>query len=161
MCDSGLTWTVKKSFVRYIESMKDGHVAVADGALRLQDGSFHFPLASGTPRNGLAFGGSVHFTGHFGMLSLAISAPAVVSADDGLFLSIADDEEPGERRPFVILGKPGQYPGHVEFPSPALTPAGADLFFDNYRPGTLFDPIFVMPGLPGQADPKHQEVWHD
>ncbi|MGO1543003.1 MAG: HtaA domain-containing protein [Gulosibacter sp.] len=148
---AGIRWSVKASFTAYIEKMRDGNITVFDGAIRLDDGSFFFPVqkeaavqnsGSGTD-GGLRFAGAVQFTGHGGMLALILEGLEITGEGDQSILSIADAYSPEGRLPFMTLGeRESTSDGHAfVYSSPTLTEEGADLYFENYRPGTEFDAL--------------------
>ena len=143
--DPGLVWSIKASFVEYIERMSDGVVTLSDGATRRPDGAFHFPLdrTSSTDRD-VAFRGSVLFTGHFGMLVVAFTRPAIVRREGRLHLCVREDEVTDGHLDVLVLGDARSSAGGLVFSQPQLTSNGADIFFDKYRPGTAFDPVLVL-----------------
>lgn len=143
----GLIWPIKTAFVAYVERMRDGDVSVDDGALRLDDGAFFFPLVSRDERR-IAFGGAVSFTGHHGMLVLSIGRPAILGATPRPLLVIADDESADGHLPFAELDGPGPDGPGQPAPGggaavPRLTDEGAELFFDHYRAGTPLDALEI------------------
>ena len=147
----GLTWSIKTSFIDYVERMPDGVVSVGDGASRRADGTFHFPLASSQDPAVVEFHGSVTCTGHYGMLTVSFADLAILDVDGRRILTCADDDEPGGRREFLDLLEPEFSGALVRFARPVLTQDGADVFFDNYRPGTPFDPVLVVVGADARA----------
>ena len=142
--DPGLVWSIKASFVPYVERMSDGEVTVSEGATRRPDGAFHFPLDTSSQGGDLAFRGSVLFTGHFGMLVVPFTAPAIVRREGRLHLCVRDDEAAGDRLDVLALGDGRATAEGFVFGQPQLTSSGADIFFDKYRPGTAFDPVLVL-----------------
>lgn len=73
-----LVWGVKDSFRSYITGpIANGSAEPGDGASTDASGSYVFPAQVGTTLSGdtveIPFQGSVHFTGHHGMLDLQIS----------------------------------------------------------------------------------------
>ena len=143
---TGLIWPIKQTFVEYIEGMNDGHVRTDGGARRLEDGAFFFPLLADTPRE-QEFGGSVHFTGHYGMLALSIVEPRLVRGPEHFTLTIADPDSDDGRLTFA------EVEDSTDGLVPRLTRDGADLFFDNYRAGTALDPLERVP-----VNIEHEEV---
>lgn len=142
--ENALVWGIKSSWTDYVERMSDGTVTTSGGAERLVTGEFAFPLVQ-VGSCTATFTGTVEFSGHYGMLSVRFAEPAITSVDGLLELSIIDDdpEAPDQRRTILTLGDPSQGANTWQFNSPVLTSAGADLFFDNYRPGTRFDSVVV------------------
>jgi hypothetical protein len=86
----------------------------------------------------------VRFTGHFGMLVVTFTDPAVVRRGGHLHLSVLDDEDVEGRLDVLDLGHGAPIADGLLFDSPQLTRGGAELFFDKYRPGTAFDPVLVV-----------------
>jgi hypothetical protein len=96
----GLSWSVKREFLRYIAGMSDGRCSVTDGA---ELGTAHPPSApptEGAPRTDqfwyslraaqagqgsttLAFTGEVRFSGHHGFLFVRIADPVLTVASSG------------------------------------------------------------------------------
>jgi hypothetical protein len=136
---SALIWPIKKSFTSYVEQLADGRIDVGEGAERVDD-AFVFPAADG---EGNRFGGSVVCSGHFGMLLLEIRGIEVLESEDGALLTIDDEDLPEGRRTLLALHDATVDPGGRTYGLPQLTEEGAELFFDTYRAGTLFDPVRV------------------
>lgn len=138
-----LVWPIKRSFTAYIEQMNDGTIVLDAGAQRGDDG-FSFP-SIGAPGDAVTrFAGTVTFTGHYGMLYLPVAEIEIVEPIGGnALLTIADDESPSRRRPVLHLGEAVLRGTRRTYPSPVLTPEGAELFFDNYRAGSSFDPLEI------------------
>ncbi len=143
---SGLHWIIKPSFIRYIESMSDGEIWVFDGAERLSDGSFYFPLVNedvvGDTRT-RTFRGTVQFTGHRGMLVVTLADIRIEEKVDAARLSIADALMPNGRLEMLDLRVGELNATESRYSSSALTEDGADLFFENYPIGTDFGPSAV------------------
>lgn len=138
-----LVWPIKHSFTAYIEQMNDGTIALDAGAQRDDDG-FSFPSISAPGDTVTRFAGAVTFAGHYGMLYLPVSGIEIVEPIDGdALLTIADDESPSRRRPVLHLGDVVLRGTRRTYPSPLLTSEGAELFFDNYRAGSSFDPLEI------------------
>jgi hypothetical protein len=173
----GADWGLKESFRNYIEgSIAHGTITVADGASRNPDGSFHFPLASGsydpTTKSTFArFGGSVHFSGHDGQLELDVSDVAVEITPSGATAfadvtskSLSDGKSVDfpnvELAALDLAGvDPVDNAGTTEWSTiPAqLTEAGAPAFSGFYSPGQELDPFsFAYEGPGGKPTP---EVW--
>ena len=134
---SALIWPIKKSFTSYIEQLADGRIDVGDGAERVDD-AFVFPAADD---GGNRFGGSVVCSGHFGMLLLEIRGIEVLESDGATVLTIDDEDLPEGRRTLLALNDATVDANGVTYGLPRLTEEGAEIFFDTYRAGTLFDPV--------------------
>jgi len=151
-----LVWSVKTAFAAYVERMADGRVEVSGGVVAESDGTFVFPSET-VSSSRWQFGGSVLFTGHSGLLSLAITRPAIEWRSDRLLLTI-DDEEEG-RLDFATLAEPLATSTGWTVEEVLLTNDGADLFFDSYRRGTEFDRLTVRGNPPRLhlGDPAESE----
>jgi hypothetical protein len=194
LTSGGLLWAFHDGFAAYVARLADGRIDV-DGGARLQaDGRVFFPFASvtgsgqgdgtghgcdggsgpgGHPGTGELRGcGALRFTGHHGLLAVALADPAVVETAGAPVLTIADPFAPGQRMVFAELGPaqsdataPGAEPGVAEpdsitpglpsptvrYAGPLLTEDGADLFFGHYREGTPLAPLDICP-TPFPAD---------
>lgn len=79
----GLDWSILGRFVLYVLSTESGQCLTSAGARTVRPGVFHFALNKNldfdpTNRSGaLQFVGSVHFTGHYGMLNLTLANPVL------------------------------------------------------------------------------------
>ncbi|HEV7775029.1 MAG TPA: HtaA domain-containing protein [Conexibacter sp.] len=168
----GLDWGVKQSFRAYITGpIAHGSIALGDGATQNPDGTFHFPLSSGsyddaTGATVVVFGGSVHFSGHDGQLDMTLSDLRVELTSDGARL-LADLSS----LPFPVGGAASVYPdtelerldltgvdptigggttSWAAIPG-TLAPGGAAAFAGFYGGGTAFDPVtFSYTGTGGK-----------
>lgn len=147
---TGLAWGVKSSFVRYVSSM-GGAEELEDGAVLTRDGEYYFGLADQTgfdpeARLGvLQFRGTVHFSGHAGLLDVRIVDPRITMTSEGAVMSVETGAGPASRIDLVALvpGDPVQigevllWRGVPTWLASAATP----LFNDAYRPGEMLDPL--------------------
>jgi hypothetical protein len=162
-----LDWGFKESFRAYIDgSIANGEWTTADGA------SYATPIF--TWSNGTAvidevantaevsFAGSVHFTGHDGLLDTTVANPTVLVAADGSATLLLDVSGPtmqgddideagvefltGEVDPDSVEASGDQ---SLLIPAPTLTTDGSTAF-PNYEAGTAFDDVTV--GIPATAD---------
>jgi hypothetical protein len=81
----GLTWPVKRSFVRYVARSR-GRCSITDGAELLEDESFHWPLTSvrrRVDRWEARCAGDVRFHAHGGAMFVVLSTPEVHWTDEG------------------------------------------------------------------------------
>jgi hypothetical protein len=148
----GLYWGIKASFFAYIRGMPDGSASVGAGARPVSGGAIAFARhESGDPASSqaLRFRGEVHFTGHFGLLSLVIADPIVELADDRAILSVRTvTAESGSHTPLVtFLPDVDDSLSRVRIISAGdvrLLEQGTDLFNNSYPPGEPFDPILVV-----------------
>lgn len=137
MTSTTLIWPIKRSFTSYVERMSDGRIDLEGGAMRQGD-DFLFPSA-GEGR----FAGSVTFSGHYGMLFLPFDGIEITCSDRGPVLTIEDEDLARGRRTLLDLQQPVDLPDIRNYPSPKLTAEGAELFFDNYHAGSIFDPVRI------------------
>jgi hypothetical protein len=112
----GLSWSVKRQFLRYIAGMSDGRCSVTDGAELGPAHRASAPPAAGAPRTGqfwyslraaqagqgsttLAFTGEVRFSGHHGFLFVRIADPVLTVDSSGhavLTIAPADPADTAE-----------------------------------------------------------------
>lgn len=129
-----LDWGVKASLLAYVRRMADGSVEATGGATTT-DAGIRF---EGVGR--LAFRGTVTLTGHGGLLRVTIADPAIVEADGGWLLEIADPDNSSSRLAFATIAA---FDGR-RASGTALTQDGADLFFGPYAQGTAIDDPVVV-----------------
>ncbi len=153
----GLTWGLKRSFVRYLSFLPDGGHSEADGASLVHGNFFHFEPAEGSSydpatRTGtLRFRGDVRLTGHHGMLFVMIADPWVEVRDGVGVLSVVDHRQWPDRSHRLVLATlevaaPARAGAAWVWPETAAALA-ADaqwLFNDQYAPGEELDPIFMV-----------------
>lgn len=148
------SWGVKSSFTSYITSSIANGNWTLNGVTR-NSGVFTFSATGGTfdtsARTGtIYFGGSIHFTGHEGILDLTMSQPAlVVNGNSGsLYLTVTGSDMQGNavnvgRVNFatVALSQVSVTNGSLSFGSSSvsLTAAGAQAFAGFYEAGTALD----------------------
>ncbi|MCI1964421.1 MAG: HtaA domain-containing protein [Ancrocorticia sp.] len=149
-----LSWGLKSSFTSYITS------SIANGSWTLSGvtrdgGAFVFPATGGTfdtaTRTGtLYFSGSVHFTGHDGILDLTISNPTLVvnGSTGSVYLTVKGSDMQGNK---VDVGRVNFANGSfstvsvsngalsVSASSVTLTAAGAQAFAGFYSAGQALD----------------------
>lgn len=86
--DASITWGFKESFRSYISgSIAKGSWQVADGAA-YETPSFGFSAGTGTTdadaaTGAISFGGSIHFTGHGGLLDTTVANPTIALTGPG------------------------------------------------------------------------------
>ena len=128
-----LTWGVKEGFRSYISgTIANGSWEVVDGA------SYETPLFgwanptgeidAATGEGSVSFEGSIHFTGHDGVLNLLIANPTVVLNGDGtanLLLDTKSNNAQGE----LVIDEQQAYLGKVEGIG-QTDPASGELVFD-------------------------------
>ena len=89
----GLTWGIKRSFVRYVSFLPDVSVSIANGAEATNGSFFTFAPNGGEldPHTGfgtLHFKGEVHMSGHGGMMQLRIVDPWITLTPHGASLGM-------------------------------------------------------------------------
>lgn len=168
---SGLDWGLKESWRRYIGP--EG-TRLTDGATRNEDGTFHFPVASGsydatTRKTDLRLAGTVEFLGHCEpvpferpcLLDMTITAPRIEISEEraSLYARIASRPITGgevseiEEIELATLDveelEPRVADGTTTWSAlPALlTAKGAEVF--TYAPNTVLDPVSFAYQGPG------------
>jgi hypothetical protein len=178
-------WGIKESFRKYIEGpIAKGKIEVSSGAARAADGTFVFPVASGsydtkTHVTEVIGTGTVHFTGHETnpgepQLDLTLSNPrVVVGAETGAVFADVSSKAftPGDPESFpgvelATLDTKGVAPvfgaeavSLAAIPA-VLTEAGSKAFSGFYQPGAALDPVGVtaafQPTPPPVEEPKEE-----
>ena len=111
-----------------------------DQAHMLDSGEAFFPAVDEQAETDvLRFAGTLHFSGHRGMLVVKIAAPWLQQVDGTTVLTVADPFEPGGRMPCVTIDLQTDGTGPTW-----LTEEGADLFMANYSPHVAFDPVRIV-----------------
>lgn len=166
--DGTLTWGVKESFRAYISG------SIANGAWETSDGAAYetpeFVWADGTgtfdPETGtgsVSFPGTVHFTGHDGVLDLTLANPTVEFEDGGsgaLLLDARSTDMEGEVAvdtaqewvgEIALDGDLAPSDGEIELAEQptTLTNSGATAFAGFYEAGAELDPLSITLALDG------------
>lgn len=142
-----LRWGIKSSFLGYVGRMPDGKAYLGGGAAANERNELFFPLTSA--ENGtFAFGGTVTFTGHFGMLYVQVAEPAIVVRDGEAEMTVADPEsKDGKRVRLVTFALTGpSVEDDVErwaATEVVLAPEGVELFGEVYQAGEQFEPLTI------------------
>jgi Htaa len=149
-----LDWGIKSSFREYIKhAASEGKVEVTGGAAEAADGSYRFPVVSGsydeaTEVNEVQYAGSVNYSAYGGVLDITISDPKVVLEDESgaIFAhAISGSTNYGEIE-LVELDATGVTPvaGAETLTwqgvKSAITAAGEPVF-GSYPAGTAFDNV--------------------
>jgi hypothetical protein len=174
-------WGIKASFRSYIKSpIAAGKIELSDGAVEAADGTYKFPVESGTydlttHATEVQSKGAVHFTGHYSgevpVLDMTVADPRVLlEGDTGTVFADVKSKS-------LETGEMVDFPG-VEFatldtsevsPSfegeavslagiPAeLTAAGAEAFAGFYTAGTALDPVGVLASFEPTPPPTEEE----
>jgi hypothetical protein len=145
----GLTWGIKRSFIRYIAALPDGRHAMSDCAYLGETSYFTFPPApSPDAPQVMRFGGTVRIGGHGGMLDILIAEPWVEMAESGPILSVVDPTVwPNRTRriPLATLSLQESEQRLTERQYAAtLTEAGSAIFDDHYPPGAELDTVVIQ-----------------
>lgn len=163
-----LTWGVKESFRAYISgSIANGSWEVSDGAeYEIPSFVWSNPTGEIDPETGtgsVSFTGTVHFTGHDGVLDLTLANPTIEFEGDGtaaLLLDARSTDMEGE----VAVDEVQEWVGAITAPQtfdvvddqlelsemPAsLTNSGAGAFAGFYEADTELDPINLSLGFEG------------
>jgi hypothetical protein len=156
-----LDWGVKASFRAYVTGpIAHGSISTSGGATTNGDGTFRFPLASGTRDASAgsassAHSGSVRFVGHSGALDLTISELRV-SIIGSAGVLVADVSTKGFSDPSPVLYDdvelatldltsvtPVTTADSATYPAVpvTLTAAGSTAFAGFYSSGTAMDPL--------------------
>lgn len=143
---AGLQWTIRKSFLDYLEGLSDGEIEL-DGDVTVDGGTFTFPFDRAIRDDGgfvtrLDFRGAMRFGGHFGLLNVELQRPRVIFADGRAILHVGEAGESGPRYyPFADVSgtEDADQPGtHWLEREVTLTPESSDRFFGSYDAGDPF-----------------------
>lgn len=150
----GLSWGVKSSFTRYIDSMPDGRRGAGYGATEAGEGVYFFELddASGYDpalRQGIIkYCGDLRYKGHGGMLFVMVVDPWVEFREAGAVLTVVDAEHwPNRERRIELASLAPAAAGAPRLPrgwgqlDARLTAAGVEVFNGVYALGELLDPV--------------------
>ncbi len=155
----GLSWGVKTSFTRYIDSMPDGRRGAGYGATEAGNGIYFFELddASGydpARREGtVKYRGDLRYKGHGDMLFVMIVDPWIEFREAGAALTIIDAEYWPNREHRIELAtlvpgesSAGRFPQGWQQWEAQLTPAGAEVFNSVYAVGEFLEPVHFSAG---------------
>ena len=162
----GLTWGLKRSFIRYIGSLPDGGHALGDGASLSHGSFFTFAPAPGstfdplTLSGTLKFAGQLRLTGHHNMLYVLLADPWIEFAGGEAILTVLDATSWPDRTKRIRLAElsPGAHElfsdGSLIFPAMGvrLADTGVEVFGGNYPAAEEMDPLFVL--SPPPAAPR-------
>jgi hypothetical protein len=173
-------WGIKESFRNYVKSpFAGGQIEVSGGAAEAADGTYKFPVGSGTydlttHTTSVDAAGTVHFTAHFEggvpALDMTVSNPSVVlEGETGTVFADVTSKS-------LTTGEIVDYPG-VEFATPdtsgsapsfegetvtvagipaELTAEGAEAFAGFYSAGTALDPLGVVASFEPTSPPTEE-----
>lgn len=168
-----LTWGVKESFRSYISgSIANGSWDAKDGAnyttpnFQWTNATGDVDFEAGTGR--VSFSGTVHFTGHDGVLDLTLTNPTIEFEGDGKASLLLDARSTDASGKLTIDAKQ-EWVGDLTAPFPlaiegealkfdkmrsVLTNSGAKAFAGFYEPGADLDPVTVSLDITGCEVPK-------
>jgi hypothetical protein len=147
---SGLRWSIKREFLRYVARMPDGRCSVTDGAVVADDTFLFVPdqIAAHGPAAGtgvLRFRGDVRFAGHHGLLFVRIADPWLTVDHEVATLTIAGSDDAAARIPLVTVTLTAGDPfRHFSGTDARLTSEGSELFGTVYSAGERFDDLTVL-----------------
>jgi hypothetical protein len=154
---AGLTWGIKKSFMRYLSAIEDIAIGLHGGAVMLDLGALNFEYKSSTvdpaTMNGtFDFAGSGELSAHGGMLSVTLSNPRVTVTGDEAILSIEKTAgDPNSRLALCTMtgGSYESFGSDLLWSSDrvSLAPEGVSVFGGQYATGQQLDPIYLRIAL--------------
>jgi hypothetical protein len=148
-----LTWGIRTSFTSYLRG------PIANGSWKLSGGAnwngsaFTFPLTSGsfdpaTKSGSLKYSGSVHMTGHHGILDMTLAEPSLqIKGSTGhLYLDVKSSSMDGKktnygRVDFATFGVSVSGNAAIKGSPVKLTATGAKAFAGFYRAGEPMNPL--------------------
>lgn len=150
-----LLWGVRKSFTTYIRgSIANGDWTTSNG-VTWTGSQFSFPVSSGTydraTKSGtVSYSGTIHFTGHNGILDLTLSNPRLVISGSSakLYLTVSSSDTSGNKTNYgevyfadVTLSKVNASDNSLSLASSSvnLTATGAKAFAGFYSTGEQMD----------------------
>lgn len=173
----GLDWGL-------LEALRDdttGSIALSGGATRNADGTFHFPVATGTSYDQgtgvltATFGGAVHLTGQGGLLDVHLSGLAITADAEGGELradivstpmpTVEDPEPEPVTDADVVLADLGPFPLTTANPAvfagvaATLAAEAAPAFAAFYDEGQVLDPATVTLRLADGSAPAIGLTW--
>lgn len=171
-----LSWGLRKSFTTYVRgSIAQGGWDTTGGA-SWNGSTFVFPAVSGnydnaTKKGTINYSGTVHFTGHHGILDTVLSNPSLVVTGNSaqLYMTVTSQDMEGNRTNFgrvhfanVSLSNVSLSGGTMSLQSSSvtLTAAGAKAFAGFYSPGEPLDQLSsTVKMAPGSVcDPETGEL---
>lgn len=183
--EGSLDWGLKESFRNYVVgTIAHGSITTDGGVTTNPDGSYKFPLTSGTydDETGetiLNFAGSVHFTGHAGILDMLVHNIRVQLSAEGQAIIVDAESNTTEGEPSSYSGVPLATLNIADPVAPTvaagvttwsslattLTQVGVPVFGGFYTAGTTLDPATITytgPGgkpVPEEFSEPGAEVW--
>lgn len=127
-----LIWPIKRSFVAYVRG-SEGNITLDGGATETTEG-FTFPGPEGDEG---AFGGSVRFEAHGGMLDVTIANPRFTLQESAGELSV----ESGDGARVTVARLVDIMGSDVQTARLLITVEGSRLLGDVYAPGSELDPV--------------------
>jgi hypothetical protein len=168
-------WGIKQSFREYVKGpIAQGQIEVSGGATEADDGTFKFPVDSGTydlttHQVEVQGSGTVHFTGHFSggvpALDVTFSNPRVIVGKDSVVYADVLDKSFGANNSypnseFALLDAASVKPVSAgeavtlnEIPA-ELTAEGAQAFAGFYAEGDELDPLTLVASYAPKVTPE-------
>lgn len=150
----GLSWGVKRSFTRYIDSMPDGRRGAGYGATEAGDGVYFFELddASGYDlalcEGVIKYRGDLRYKGHGGLLFVMVVDPWIEFRGVTAVLTAIDAEHwPNRERRIELATLTPAGCAASRLPrgwgqwDAGLTPAGVEVFNGVYAVGEPLEPV--------------------
>ena len=145
---AGIQWGVKESFRTYITG------SIANGSISGGWGAGAGAYSTDSDRGRVSYTGSVHYTGHNGLLDMTLSNPRIQvnsATSASLILNVQSTDASGDPAVnasgivFATLSLPAasETAGRISWSnaSATLTASGAEAFAGFYSAGTALDPV--------------------
>lgn len=152
----GLTWGLKRSFIRYVSLLPDGSHMLDGGATLAFSSIFHFELEdssiydASTGQGILKFRGSLKLSGHHNMMLVLIADPWVEFHEGEALLTVVDVKGWPERKNRIKLAELQASPpvlndGSLLWlnTSATLSAEGTHLFNEQYAQDEELDPMSI------------------
>lgn len=154
---TGLTWGLKRSFIRYVSLLPDGSHKLDEGASLAYSSIFHFELEDSSTYDSmtglgiLKFRGSLRLSGHHNMMLVLVADPWVEFYEGETCLTVVDIQGWPERQNRIKLAE-------LKASAPVLSKAsvlweniparlsaeGTLLFNEQYAQDEELDPLSIL-----------------
>ncbi len=142
-----LEWSVRGSFLAYVERLPDGTIEATDGA-RHTGRAFLLPGRS-EPGGGFAFDGTLRFSGHFGLLDVELRELRIDRAIDGDGGGLSATVSGGRYAIARLDQLARDDDGMTRSDSVTFTDDGAAILGGVYSAGAEAAPVVIRPAIPG------------
>jgi hypothetical protein len=139
MSTAELEWGIRESFVQYVEALPDGVVAIGDD-VRRRNGAF--VLRGHVDGAEADFTGAVRFSGHLGVLDVAMDGVALRGIGDRAAVWTSVGGYPVE---LAAVGQVHEQAGTLRADEVSLTADGAALLGGVYQAGAALAPLIIRP----------------